>query len=120
MSKKRWKKGIRTSKLEDLFEKNFLMPLGIKYESQYYLKHKYYDFYIPSKKILIEVDGDYWHGNSKTNKSMNEMQKKNKINDMYKDRKAISSGFKILRFWESDIHNSPILVARKIKKALNI
>ena len=27
------------------------------------LKQKIFDYYIPSKKVLVEVDGDYFHAN---------------------------------------------------------
>lgn len=51
-----------TSKLEDRFAKEFLDKLGIKYVTQYYAKEikRYYDVFIPSHRILIEIDGDYW------------------------------------------------------------
>jgi len=120
MSKyKRTKQNIRTSKLELKFESMFLKPLRINYIHQYEHKYKFYDFFLPEHGILIEVDGDFWHGNKKTNKKLSKMQKRNQMNDSKKNRKAELSGYKLLRFWESDIHNRPDIVIRKLKKAIS-
>lgn len=72
-----------------------------------------FDFGVKSKKILIEVDGDYWHGNPKfynlegshNKRKLNEIQI-NKINgDKLKSDWAISRGFTIIRIWEEEINN---------------
>ena len=54
-----------TSKLEELFANDFLKKNDIKYIYQFEAKdiHRYYDFYLPDRNTLIEVDGDYWHCN---------------------------------------------------------
>lgn len=51
-----------TSKLEKKFAKEFLEKLGVKYEEQFEAKDikRFYDFYLPEYRMLIEVDGDYW------------------------------------------------------------
>ena len=54
------KKGKKTS-VEKRFE-DFLNKKNIvDYNFQYFLCGKYYDFFIPSMNMLIEVDGEYWH-----------------------------------------------------------
>ena len=52
-----------SSKLEEDFINDFIKPLNIEYETQYYLKdiHQYCDIYIPSKNLIIECDGSFWH-----------------------------------------------------------
>lgn len=56
----------RGSKLEDALAK-LLDALGVNFERQYFAhipgcgRHPW-DFGIPSRKVLIEVDGCYWHG----------------------------------------------------------
>ena len=52
------KKFIKSSGLETTFEDYVLKPLNYPYEAQYRIATKFYDFYIPSVKLLIEVDGD--------------------------------------------------------------
>lgn len=91
----------KTNKLEILFSR-ILDILDITYESQLYAKdiRAFYDFYIPSRNLIIEVDGDYWHCNPKSKYATPkyESQKKNLIRDKEKNEWAINNGFKIIRF----------------------
>ena len=50
-----------TSKLEEKFAKEFLDILGVEYTRQFEAKDikRFFDFKI-GRKVLIEVDGDYW------------------------------------------------------------
>jgi very-short-patch-repair endonuclease len=72
-----------------------------------------FDFGIKSKKVLIEVDGDYWHGNpmyynsdgSNGKKKLNETQLKKIERDVEKTKWAESRGFTVIRIWENEIYN---------------
>ena len=105
-----------TSKLEITFQ-NILDLLDIKYQKFFYAKEikAFYDFYIPEKNIVIEVDGDFWHcnPNSKHSVPKYDSQKKNKIRDEVKEKWLLDNGYKLLRFWETDINNN-ILEVKKI------
>lgn len=111
------RKYVKTSKLEKKFAK-MLREWGIYYKRQFKLKNKYYDFYLPKYNLLIEADGDYWHGNKKKFKNLNKIQIESKVNDLYKDGLAKLKGFHIIRFWEHEIHNSPGNVKRKLYKKI--
>jgi len=100
--------------IEKIFE-NFLIINDIKYEKQFRiyfknekseLKFRSYDFYLIDKKTIVEIDGDYWHGNPMFFKKLNETQLKNKANDIFKDELVIIKNLNIIRFWEVDIHNN--------------
>ena len=65
------------------------------------LSGKFYDFYIPEKHLLIEVDGIYWHGRDV--KKLDPTQKRVRINDQFKNILATECGYKLLRFWEDEI-----------------
>lgn len=54
------------------------------------------DFFIPSKKIVIYCDGDYWHGKEKV---ANRDEKQNEA--------LRRNGYKVFRFSEKDIKKSP-------------
>lgn len=105
-----------TSKLEKKFAKEFLEKLGVKYEEQFYVDSikRYYDFYLPDYKVIIEVDGDYWHSYGKVYEEMTPTQKKNARVDKIKDEWALSHGIPIIRIWEHDINKNP----EKVKKTL--
>ena len=72
------------------------------------------------KKILIEVDGDYWHcnPNGKFPQPIYEAQKANLIQDKVKEVWCLNNEFKLLRFWEKDINERPEWVIDELKKQL--
>jgi hypothetical protein len=65
------------SKLEYIFA-DILTSIGVVFIHQYHVDGFDYDFYIPDKNLLIEIDGDYWHGNPTIYTELNNIQKKNK------------------------------------------
>ena len=74
---------------------NFLKQLGIEFFTHQYMhiEHGYQcDIFIPSKKLIIECDGNYWH-KYPTGTDI----------DKVRTSELISKGFKILRLWESEI-----------------
>jgi very-short-patch-repair endonuclease len=66
------------------------------------------DFISNDFKIIIECDGDYWHGNPNkySEKKLNKIQLFNKKNDEIKDKIYQKMGYKVLRFWETDINKN--------------
>lgn len=109
-----------TSKLEDRFASEFLDKLGVIYERQFEAKDikRFYDFKIGN--ILIEVDGDYWHGKDLVYEDKNRMQKHSEWVDEVKNEWAISHGYLLYRVWESDINNDGAKVMSELKKILSI
>lgn len=79
-----------------------------------------FDFKLSGKKILIEVDGDYWHcnPNSQWKEPLYEAQKSNLIQDKIKEKWCEENGYKLLRFWESDINNKSEEVIERLKLEL--
>lgn len=92
----------------ELKVKTILESNGVKYEHPYQVDKKVFDFFIPEKNLLIEVDGIYWHSKNLTDGEMNEVQKKHKINDAVKNNLAKSLGYKLLRVWEDEINESDL------------
>ncbi len=82
-----------------------LQKHGIQYIRQYNVAGLYYDFYIPEANLLIECDGDYWHGNPMFYKKLNEIQKHHHQRGELKNHIAKRFGYTLLRFWEYQINN---------------
>ncbi len=87
-----------------------LNELMIEFEVEFPIvfasSYKLFDFKINGKDILIEVDGDYWHGNQENDRiKINYMHLKNKKNDMLKNIIAKKKGFKLIRVWETDLQD---------------
>lgn len=95
---------------------SILSKIGIYFETEKIVGNKIFDFFIPSINLLIEVDGDYWHGNpDKYNKKeYNKIQKRNRRNDKYKNSIAKVNGFELKRFWENDLLNSEQKILNEI------
>lgn len=75
-----------------------LEQLGLNYEYEYspdWIKPKRYDFYIPSKNLIVEMDGNLGHGHK------NKMGKRTQIEsleiDKYKDELALKNGITVIR-----------------------
>lgn len=111
-----------TSKLEQKFAKDFLKKLGIKYEEQFYAESikRYYDFYLTDYRVLVEIDGDYWHSYGKVYEEMTPTQKRNARVDKIKNEWALSHGIPIIRIWEHDINENPEKVFKILNEALGV
>lgn len=89
---------------------NFLKELGIEFYTHYWMnkiEHKYQcDIFIPSKKLIIECFGNYWHkypiGRDIDNTRCIELRK---------------IGFKVLVLWESEIK---VMELNDLNNALDI
>lgn len=87
---------------------NFLKELKIEFFTHQYMReieHGYQcDILIPSKKMVIECDGNYWHKYPIGNEI-----------DHVRTNELIEKGFKVLRLWENEINNMNL---NKFKKRL--
>ena len=119
------KNGFQTkSKLEVIFKdiliNNFGFIENVHFYHQFYIREikSLYDFKISGKKLMIEVDGDFWHCNPKSKFLIPEysVQKKNLIKDEIKNKWCLNNDFILLRFWETDINNNPDTVIETLKK----
>ena len=109
-------------KNETKLEKEFqaiLNVLGVSYIFQYTVNGYNYDFYIPDKNILIEVDGDWWHCNPTLNiQPVYESQKHTIEHDLTKNKIALDNGYQLLRFWEHDIKTNRFDVVKNLMEII--
>jgi len=65
-----------------------------------------FDIAFPKHKLLIEVDGDFWHVNEDQGYSCDyDVQKRNLANDKRKNGFVATLGWTLIRVWVSDIEN---------------
>jgi len=86
---------------------------NIEYNTQQKIswKHgwwKFYDFYIPEKNILVEVDGTYWHGKNLKDNELDVRQIHTRKNDLIKNDLAIKRGYTLIRIWSDEIQTFKI------------
>lgn len=88
---------------------NFLEQLGIEHYPHFFIEeipHAYRcDIFVPSMKLVIECDGDWWHGNIQKflKEKFNERILYQMKLDEIRNKELVDDGFKILRLWEHEI-----------------
>ena len=118
---------VKTSKLEDKFME-ILNKIGYVKDIDYIHNHlilnikTFFDFYIPINKIMIEVDGDFYHCNPNSKYSIAEydIQKKNLSNDKRKNTWCENHNITLIRYWEKDINERPEWVISDLKNKLSL
>ena len=79
--------------------------LGVRFGRQRVVRGYIVDFYCPSKKLVIEIDGP--------------IHLKQKEKDSFRDSVIRSLGFEILRFSNEDVFGNFSKVILKIKEGIN-
>jgi very-short-patch-repair endonuclease len=93
--------------------------LGIAYEPQYLINERFLvDAYVETSNLIVEFDGDYWHGNPLVYPSPDERQAKQVKLDKARNAYMKKCGIKMLRIWESDWKANKEEVISKIKSAI--
>ena len=96
-----------------------LNKLNIKYETQYLINNKIcVDVFIPEKNIIIQWDGNYWHGKNKKYEELEPRIKKRVDLDKSQDEYLKKCGYKVIRFWEEDVMKKEEEVYDNIKRAI--
>lgn len=110
----------KMNKLEKKFSK-LLDSIGVKYHFQYFMNKdgvcKSYDFKIKGKNIIFEIDGDFWHGNPNQTNHWKDVESV-RANDIVKENMARAVGYKLYRYWETDIKNNTKSVVNDLKLIL--
>jgi len=112
------KSEIKKGKINEFasgLERRFSLILekhGLIYSTQYAIyyekdKFKTYDFHLTDSNILIEVQGDFFHGNPEIFKHQNTIQNKNIDGDAFKKKLAYEKGFLLVEIWQREIVKNP-------------
>ena len=84
---------------------DILDAMGLNYIREYPVNGKFLvDAYLPDHNIIIEWDGDYWHGYKKP---LDHRQEKRVALDKSQNAYMKKCGYAVLRFWEHEVHNQP-------------
>lgn len=88
--------------------RKYLNTYNINYIQEFNINNTYYaDFLLKDFNVIVEVYGDYWHGNPKIyglgKKELNEIQSTNIKRDRRRNAHLSKMGFSVYIIWESDI-----------------
>ncbi len=99
------KKGL--NKIE-LSGQDILKKFDFIFKEQILIENKFLvDVYIPKYKLIIQWDGDYWHGYNKKLNEVDKRIKKRMLLDISQDAYMKKCGYNVLRYWEHDIKTQP-------------
>ena len=92
----------------ELYFLELLKSSNIAYKHQFAVPwkkgwKKWYDFYLPDKNILVEIDGIYWHGKGISNVDLNSQQWNTRKNDRLKNILSKARGYTLIRIWSDEI-----------------
>jgi len=104
------------SKLE-LLGRKLLDSAGYVYTHQFFIVYDgrsySYDFKLKGLPIVIELDGDYWHGGPGVKKHFFDVDRIREV-DLKKEEAAKSRGYTLIRVWESDLKLNPNILIDRI------
>ena len=91
--------------------------LGVAYIRQHLIGGKFcVDAFIPGSSLVVQFDGDYWHGNPVKFPNPDARQVKRQQLDQSQDAYMRACGFTVLRFWESDVYQDPDHVRTQLQQ----
>lgn len=82
-----------------------LDELNLNYKPQYLIAEKFCVDALVNNKLVVQFDGDYWHGNSEKYPVLDSRQKRRQNLDKSQDKYLSKCGYKILRIWEHEFAN---------------
>lgn len=106
------------SSLNKIFRRA-LHKAGLFPKEEYRIDYYVVDFCFPKKKIVIEVDGNYWHGNPTYYSTFNKTQRRVVGKDKAEGTYLRNREWTLLRFWEDDINKHLGSCVEKVVGALN-
>lgn len=112
-------KRYQMNKIEKIVEQELIKRNLNDFKYSTILNHKQFDFGNKQYRILLEVQGDYWHGNPNIYNKLNSIQKSNCERDKIKIQFALDYNFKLFHIWEQDILQNNFNILDQIKDYIN-
>jgi very-short-patch-repair endonuclease len=96
-----------------------LEQMNLRFNFQYVVSRRLFDFYLCDYNLILEVDGDWYHSNPvKYPNPSSQTQKEVRLNDEHKNKLCEEAGIRLVRYWESDINERPEWVIQDLNKKL--
>lgn len=99
---------IKTNTKPERIFKQYLEEWNIPYIQNFKFKHHHFDFYLTSMNILVEIDGNYWHGKNLEEHELNPSQIKSRKNDLKKNKICLENNQPLIRLWEDELNEKVI------------
>lgn len=101
--------------------RSILQEMEVSFKEQVTLKSKagrgFRPDFIVNNKLIVEVNGDYWHGYGKKLEELSTRIRQNVLNDLRKYEFYEQEGFKYLIVWEHELREKETIL-KTVKEAL--
>lgn len=88
------------------------------YEAQVLLFDKFCVDAVVDNRLVVQFDGDYWHGNPVRFPELDARQRHRASLDRSQDAYLIQCNYRVLRVWEGDMHKRPAWVREQLLNVL--
>ena len=97
-----------------------LDKIGVPYLRQELLFGKFcVDAFYPDARLVVQFDGDYWHGHPERFPSPDARQTRRMRMDVAQDAYFSKVGYGVLRLWECDVKRDADAIEARIREALH-
>jgi len=85
---------------------DWLCEWGVAFQREVQFGYFTVDFFVPSHQLIIQTDGDYWHGNPEVFSAdkLTKHQRRRRSLDQVCDTYVEGLGLTVVRLWELDIN----------------
>jgi DNA mismatch endonuclease (patch repair protein) len=107
----------------ELVGRSILLSSGVEFEEQVLIAGKFtVDAFIEKSNVVVQWDGNYWHGYraANDNRPLSDRQLRRVALDRSQDAYMAKAGYKVLRFWEHEVFESPSDVQSRVLAACRI
>jgi very-short-patch-repair endonuclease len=93
--------------------------MGIGYSRQFLIGGKFcVDAFVETAGLVIQFDGDYWHGNLRRFPEPDRRQQRRMALDRSQDAYMKKCGYEVFRIWESDFKENPAAITEQLRQIL--
>jgi DNA mismatch endonuclease (patch repair protein) len=109
----------------ELIMRKALFSMGLRYRLHNSKLPGKPDIVFAPKKVVVFVDGDWWHGRNYKKESIKytpfwqEKIKNNMVRDSKVNKELKAMGWKVFRVWQKDLEKDPMKYAQEVFDYLN-
>lgn len=93
--------------------------MGLRFTRQHMVDGRFcVDAYLSDQNVVIQFDGDYWHGNPAKYPTLDKRQQKRVQYDRSQDAFMVASGIRVFRFWHSELHTDSDGISQRLRRLL--
>ncbi len=104
----------------ELIGRQILTDLGAEFFEQHTINDRFcVDAFIPAAGLVVQFDGDWWHGHPERYPVPTAVQRRAQGHDKACNAYLQACGFEVVRVWETDLRKRPEIVKARLRTSMN-